>query len=86
MTRFIFTFSLPQPSSIIFPWFRVLLALCVSTQGLFKGFFPAVITSTVLAIGGVLLFLPLTRKLIARSLPGEGGVHETRSVFYFFFF
>lgn len=74
------------PSSNTSPWFCVPLAVCVSMQGLFKGFFPAVLTSAFFAIGGVLLFFPVTRKLIARSLPGEGRVFVKRGVCSSLFF
>lgn len=76
---------LAPPSSIISLWFGISLArTCLSTQGWFKGFFPAVIASVGLAVGGVLLLLPITRKLIARSLPGEGVVVKERCVLVLF--
>ena len=75
-----------RPSSNTLPWFCVPLAVRVSVQGLFKGFFPAVLTSAFFAIGGVLLFFPVTRKLVAKSLPGEGGVFVKRGVCSSLFF
>lgn len=44
-----------------------------------KGFFPAVLATAVLPIGGFFMVLPVTRNLIAKCLPGEGwGVFVKR--------
>ena len=48
-------------------------AICF-VQGAVKGFFPAVLSTAVLPIGGFFMALPVTRNLIARCLPGEAGV------------
>lgn len=41
---------------------------------MFKGFVPAVLASVATSIGGFLLFIPVTRNLIAKKfLPGEFG-------------
>lgn len=43
-----------------------------NTQGLFKGFFPAVLSTVSNSIGGLFMVVPITRNFIAKNfLPGK---------------
>ncbi|CAM9970325.1 unnamed protein product [Scytosiphon promiscuus] len=58
----------------------------IGFKGLFKGFFPALFTTAAMSVGGLLLFIPLTRKFIAKKFlpaPGEGPSKELRDTGFF---
>ncbi|CAM9235192.1 unnamed protein product [Ectocarpus sp. 4 AP-2014] len=55
-------------------------------KGLLKGFFPAVFSTIATGIGGFFMFIPVTRKFIAKKFlpaPGEGPSKEVRDSGFF---